>query len=68
MRGNKSYEHIKHFIAIGLVNSKKIGHTKELKLSDEFFDYFHLIKKEKGNEIIAINKNSEDLNEDLNQK
>jgi len=48
IRGNKAYEHIKHFVEISLVNSKKIGHTKELTLSDEFFDYFHLQKNEKG--------------------
>jgi segregation and condensation protein B len=42
IRGNKAYDHIKNFISIGLVHAKKIGHTKELKLSDDFFDYFHL--------------------------
>jgi segregation and condensation protein B len=42
IRGNKSYEHVKHFEEIGLVKSKKIGHTKELKLSDDFFEYFHV--------------------------
>ena len=51
IRGNKAYEHIKHFIEIGLVQAKRVGHTKELKLSDEFFDYFHLTKKSDG--IIA---------------
>ncbi len=48
IRGNKSYEHIKHFIDIGLVIGKKVGHTKELRLSDEFFEYFHLVKKDDG--------------------
>jgi len=48
IRGNKAYEHVKHFIEIGLVQAKKLGHTKELKLSDDFFDYFHLQKNEKG--------------------
>lgn len=42
IRGNKSYDHIKNFIEIGLVKAKKLGHTKELALSDDFFDYFHL--------------------------
>ena len=46
IRGNKAYEHIKHFIDIGLVQSKKMGHTKELRLSDDFYDYFHLQNKE----------------------
>ncbi|MEK6872621.1 MAG: SMC-Scp complex subunit ScpB [Nanoarchaeota archaeon] len=42
IRGNKSYDHIKNFIGIGLVKAKKLGHTKELALSEDFFDYFHL--------------------------
>ena len=46
IRGNKAYEHIKQFIDIGLVQSKKMGHTTELRLSDDFYDYFHLQNKE----------------------
>jgi len=46
IRGNKAYEHIKHFIEIGLVRGKRIGHTQELNLSDDFYDYFNLSKKE----------------------
>lgn len=49
IRGNKSYEHIKRFIEIGLVIAKKLGHTKELKLSDDFYDYFHLSEKKEIN-------------------
>jgi len=65
IRGNKSYDHIKHFIDIGLVQAKKAGRTKELKLSDDFFEYFHLQKKGDGStEIIGIEKNEED--EDIN--
>jgi len=48
IRGNKAYEHIKHFIDISLVVGKRVGHTKELRLSDEFFEYFHLVKKGDG--------------------
>lgn len=51
IRGNKSYDHIRRFIEIGLVQAKRLGHTKELKLSDDFFDYFHLQNKEKDNNI-----------------
>jgi segregation and condensation protein B len=47
IRGNKSYEHIKHFIEIGLVRGKKSGRTKELTLSEDFYDYFNLQKKGK---------------------
>jgi len=50
IRGNKSYDHIKNFISLGLVNAKKVGHTQELHLSDTFFEYFHLVKK--GNKMI----------------
>lgn len=53
IRGNKAYDHVKHFIEIGLVQAKRAGHTKELRLSDDFFDYFHLQKKE-GQEIGEI--------------
>ncbi len=45
IRGNKAYDHIKKFIENGLINVKKSGHTLELKLSEEFFDYFHLSRK-----------------------
>lgn len=48
IRGNKAYAHIKHFVDIGLVKAKKLGRTKELNLSEEFYDYFHLKEKEKG--------------------
>ena len=46
IRGNKAYDHIKNFIDVGLVKGKRVGHTKELKLSDDFFDYFHLQNRE----------------------
>jgi segregation and condensation protein B len=54
IRGNKAYEHIKQFREIGLIIAKKVGHTLELRLSDEFFDYFHLSKKEQDGKIIAV--------------
>jgi len=40
IRGNKAYEHIKKFLDLGLLKKKKIGHTYELSLSDDFYDYF----------------------------
>lgn len=59
IRGNKAYEHIKHFIDVGLLKSKRIGHTLELNLSEDFYDYFHLekrvkqeVKEESSNEKI----------------
>jgi segregation and condensation protein B len=45
IRGNKAYDHVKHFTDIGLVKSRKAGHTNELSLSESFYDYFHLEKK-----------------------
>lgn len=42
IRGNKAYDHVKKFLDLGLVRGKKLGHTKELNLSEEFHDYFHL--------------------------
>ena len=42
IRGNKAYDHIKKFTDIGLIKKKKIGHTHELSLSDEFYDYFNM--------------------------
>lgn len=46
IRGNKSYDHIKDFVNMGLIMKKKTGHTYELTLSDDFYDYFHLDKGE----------------------
>jgi len=46
IRGNKAYEHIKKFAGLGLVKKKKSGHTSELSLSDEFYDYFSVGENE----------------------
>jgi segregation and condensation protein B len=55
IRGNKAYDHIKHFSEIGLVIGKRLGHTKELRLSDDFFEYFHLVKKGDGSqEVVGV--------------
>ena len=42
IRGNKAYDNIKKFVELGLLKKKKIGHTYELNLKDEFYDYFNL--------------------------
>jgi len=60
IRGNKAYEHVKKFIEIGLVKAKKLGHTKELRLSDDFYEYFHLQDKK----IKRIHKTSNSQNND----
>ena len=66
IRGNKAYDHIKKFIDIGLVVGKRVGHTKELRFSDEFFEYFHLVKKGDGSTELVVNeeKSSEINNEE----
>ena len=46
IRGNKAYDHIKNFVLMGLLNKKRTGHTSELSLKDEFYDYFNLSKGE----------------------
>ena len=40
IRGNKAYDHIKKFSELKLITSKKLGRTKELSLSNDFYDYF----------------------------
>jgi len=46
IRGNKAYDHVKKFAELGLVQAKKTGHTNELNLSEDFYDYFNIEKKE----------------------
>jgi segregation and condensation protein B len=46
IRGNKAYEHIKRFLELELIKKKKQGHTYELSLADDFFDYFNVEEKE----------------------
>ena len=56
IRGNKAYDHIKRFMEQGLIRKRKLGHTYELNLSDDFYNYFNvsedeIVKKEpEGNE------------------
>ena len=47
IRTNKAYDHIKKFRQLGLVNAKRMGHTLELELSDEFYEYFNVHDKGK---------------------
>ncbi len=61
IRGNKGYEHVKHFIDVGLVKAKRAGHTLDLNLSESFYDYFHLEKKAGNNqkkEELELKENS----------
>lgn len=65
IRGNKAYDHIKHFVDIGLVRAKRVGHTNELNLTEQFYDYFHLEKKKKADEN---KRNNSQLEEELELK
>ena len=42
IRGNKAYDHVKKFAELELIKKKKTGHTNELSLSDDFYDYFSI--------------------------
>lgn len=42
IRSNKAYDHIKKFFDLGLIKKKRAGHTYELSLSDDFYDYFNI--------------------------
>ena len=44
IRGNKAYDHVKKFVDLALIKKKKTGHTYELILSDDFYDYFNVAK------------------------
>ncbi len=52
IRGNKAYDHIKKFSDLGLIKKKRTGHTYELGLRDEFYDYFNIseLSKKTGEE------------------
>ncbi len=51
IRGNKAYDHIQKFEGLGLVKKKKVGHTHDLFLSEEFYDYFNVQDKE-GHDVL----------------
>tara|TARA_Y100000310_G_scaffold327227_1_gene393244 strand:- start:684 stop:1268 length:585 start_codon:yes stop_codon:yes gene_type:complete len=53
IRGNKAYDHIHKFREIGLVTAKRAGHTLELNLSEEFYEYFNVHKKELNNKPVS---------------
>jgi segregation and condensation protein B len=64
IRGNKGYDHVRKFVEMGLINKKRIGHTAELTLNDNFHEYFHLgnaeTEKQETNEVKgAVNELNE---------
>lgn len=48
IRGNKAYDHVKKFVDLGMVRKKRMGHTHELTLSDDFYDYFNVKQSDSG--------------------
>jgi segregation and condensation protein B len=56
IRGNKSYDHIKKFRQLGLVIAKRIGHTLDLSLSEEFYEYFNVHQKTEEEKATLENK------------
>ncbi|PIN90612.1 SMC-Scp complex subunit ScpB [Candidatus Pacearchaeota archaeon CG10_big_fil_rev_8_21_14_0_10_32_14] len=52
IRGNKAYDHIKKYVDLGLIKKKKVGHTNDLTLSDEFYDYFGMATGE-DNDVVS---------------
>jgi segregation and condensation protein B len=61
IRGNKAYDHIKRFSELGLIKRKKTGHTNELSLEDDFYDYFNV--PEGGNPEITEKEIDEKIGE-----
>jgi segregation and condensation protein B len=49
IRGNKAYDHIKKLSDLELIKKKRTGHTHELSLSEDFYDYFSVAEGDKGN-------------------
>lgn len=57
IRGNKAYDHIKKFYELEMIKKKKTGHTYELSLSDDFYDYFNVQEAE---DILKQNSESKE--------
>lgn len=64
IRGNKAYNHIKKFIQLGLIRAKKQGHTLELSLTEEFYNYFSL---KENNELENLRKIGENISKENKQ-
>lgn len=66
IRGNKAYDHIKKFTDLGLIKKKKLGHTHELGLSEEFYDYFNV--QNSGKDVFNSSLEKSDREEENNEK
>jgi len=69
IRGNKAYDHIHKFIELGLLQSKKVGHTNDLLLSEEFYEYFNVMRKNllKGEGQAEVEESEEGVEESLEE-
>ncbi len=54
-RGNKAYDHIKNLKEAELITAEKAGRTRELKLTQRFYDYFD-INKDMVERFITVNE------------
>jgi segregation and condensation protein B len=45
-RTNKAYDHIKDIEKLGFISREKYGRTKKINLTQKFFDYFDINRKE----------------------
>ncbi|MEI6849989.1 MAG: SMC-Scp complex subunit ScpB [archaeon] len=68
IRGNKAYDHIKKFVEMGLIGKKKIGHTAELSLTEQFHEYFHVNSGKEVNEGEgALDEDQEEVMEETEE-
>jgi segregation and condensation protein B len=63
IRGNKAYDHIKKFSDLGLIKKKKTGHTHELSLSEDFYDYFSISESDRT----SVPGLSEEINKEIEE-
>jgi len=59
IRGNKAYDHVKKFSDLGLIKKKKMGHTNDLSLAEDFYDYFSVKEGENKNPLKDIEVSEE---------
>lgn len=68
IRGNKAYDHVKHFKQNDLVKARRLGRTFELNLSDKFYDYFNVRKAELEEKNKEIDKDFQELKKEAEVK
>lgn len=59
IRGNKAYDHINKFEDLQLIKRKKVGHTHEISLSEDFYDYFTFQEGNVAQESLKIDDSVE---------